>query len=178
MVIMKYVLILVFFISLMACQSGHKNQSDAEVLDPDLPNTDLYEPLESETSSEDENYQAALDFINSYIESIDQLEILEFARNSSLATEKLKTELENIVISAWEENPKIGLLADPLFDAQDYPPKGFELHEFNPKTGYVIVKGIDWEDFKVALRVVRENGHLLVDGCGAVNIPEDKRVAR
>ncbi|MEO8774172.1 MAG: hypothetical protein ABI263_01595 [Gelidibacter sp.] len=175
---MKYILILFFSISLSACQSENKKPSEVEVSDLELPNTDLYEPLESEASSEDENYQAALDFINSYIESIDQLEILEFARNSSLATEKLKAELENIVILAWEENPRIGLLADPLFDAQDYPPKGFELHAFNSKTGYVIVKGIEWEDFKVAMRVVNEDGHILVDGCGEVNMPEDMRVER
>ena len=173
---MKYILMLIFTISLVGCQSTKKNPSEASELE--LPNTDLYEPLESEASSEDENYQAALDFINSYIESIDQLEILEFARNSSLATDKLKSELENIVILAWEENPRIGLLADPLFDAQDYPPNGFELHEFNPQTGYVIVKGIDWEDFKVAMQVVDVDGHILVDGCGIVNMPENKRIER
>ena len=170
---MKFILIVVFSISLLTCQSDKKKSSDLN-----LPNTDLYEPLESEASSVEENYQAALDFINSYIKSIDQVEILEFARNSSLATEKLKAELERIVILAWEENPRIGLLADPLFDAQDYPPKGFELHKFNSQTGYVIVKGIDWEDFKVAMRVLSENGHILVDGCGAVNIPENKRAER
>ena len=175
---MKYIFILVFYISLCACQSDKKKSSELEASDLELPNTDLYEPLESEASSVEDNYQAALDFINSYIESIDQLEILEFARNSSLATEKLKTELEKIVILAWEENPRIGLLADPLLDAQDYPPKGFELHEFNSKTGVVIVKGVEWEDFKVALRVVNEEGHILVDGCGEVNMPENLRVVR
>jgi len=173
---MKYILTLVIAIGFLSCQSVKKNPSDASEVQ--LPNTDLYEPLESEAASDDENYQAALDFINSYIESIDQLEILEFARNSALATDKLKTELENIVILAWEENPRIGLLADPLFDAQDYPPNGFELHEFDPQTGYVIVKGIDWEDFKVAMKVVDVDGHILVDGCGIVNMPENKRIER
>lgn len=162
----------------MACQSGKKKSSETETTDLVVPNTDLYEPLESEASSDDENYQAALDFINAYVESIDQLEVLEFVTNSSLSTEKLHTELENIVILAWEENPRIGLQFDPLFDAQDYPAEGFELHEFDSKTGYVMVKGIDWEDFKVAMRVVNENGHILVDGCGVVNMPEDKQAER
>lgn len=175
---MKHILVLVFSMSLLACQSDKKQTSEAEVSDIELSNTDLYEPLESESSSDDESYQAALDFINSYVESIDQLEILEFARNSSLATDKLKAQLEQIVILAWEENPRIGLLADPLFDAQDYPPKGFELHEFNSETGYVIAKGVEWEDFRVAMRVVSEDGHILVDGCGVVNMPEDKRAQR
>ncbi|HUH29528.1 hypothetical protein [Gelidibacter sp.] len=173
---MKYILTLIIAISFLACQSVKKNPSEAPELV--LPNTDLYEPLESEAASDDENYQAALDFINSYIESIDHLEILEFAKNSPLATDQLKSELEKIVILAWEENPRIGLLADPLFDAQDYPPNGFELHEFDPQTGYVIVKGIDWEDFKVAMQVVDVDGHILVDGCGIVNMPEHKRIER
>ena len=175
---MKYILILLFSISLLACQSDNKKPSEVESSGLDVHNTDLYEPLKSEASSENENYQAALDFINAYIESMNQIEILEFVRNSSLATERLKSELENIVILAWEENPKIGLLADPLLDAQDYPAAGFELDTFDPKTGYVVVKGIVWADFKVALRVVYENGHILVDGCGAVNMPEDKRAER
>ena len=162
----------------MACQSDKKKSSETEASDLDLPNTDLYEALESEISSEEENYQAALDFINSYVESKDQLEIVEFVKNSSLATGNLKADLENIVILAWEENPKIGLQFDPLFDAQDYPSEGFELHAFDSKTGYVTVKGIEWDDFKVAMRVVNENGHILVDGCGVVNMPEDKRAER
>lgn len=173
---MKYILALVFTLSLLACQSEKRNLSEGVAIE--LPNTDLYEPLESEATSDDENYQAALDFINSYVESIDKVEILEFVKNSPLASEKLKSELENMVILAWEENPRIGLLANPLFDAQDYPPNGFELHEFNAPTGYVIVKGIDWNDFKVALQLVKEDGHILVDGCGIVNIPENMRIER
>lgn len=173
---MRYLLSLVFILSLLTCQSGKQNQS--ETMESELPNTDLYEPLESEASSDDQNYQAALDFINAYIESINDLEILEFARNSELASDALKSELENIVILAWEENPRIGLLADPLVDAQDYPPTGFELDQFDPETGYVVVKGIDWEDFKVAMQLVKEDGHVLVDGCGIVNMPEEKRIAR
>lgn len=179
---MKHLVTLVFALSFFTCQSVKKNPEETsealEASEVELPNTDLYEPLESEASSEENDYQAALDFINSYVESIDQVEILEFARNSPLASESLKSELENIVILAWEENPKIGLLADPLFDAQDYPPNGFELHEFNSPTGYVIVKGIDWEDFKVAMQLVKEDGHLFVDGCGIVNMPKNKRVER
>lgn len=173
---MRYLLSLVFVFSLLTCQSGKEGPSETE--DMELPNTDLYEPLESEASSDDENYQAALDFINSYVESINQVEILEFARNSELASASLKSQLENIVILAWEENPRIGLLADPLFDAQDYPPNGFELDEFNPATGYVIVKGIDWEDFKVAMQLIEEDGHILVDGCGIVNMPVGRRMER
>lgn len=170
--------IMTLFISLffLTCQSEKK--SEAEALNEDLPNTDLYEPLESEQSSDDENYQVALDFLNGYIENNNELEILEYVKTSALATENLKTALELIIIKAWEDDPEVGLGFDPLFDAQDYPSKGVELFEFDSKTGYVMVKGIEWDEFRVAMRVVKENGHLLVDGCGVVNIPEDKQAER
>lgn len=173
---MKYILTLVFTLSLLACRS--EKNSATEPLGSDLPNADLYDPLESEAAADDENYQAALDFLNSYIENIHTQEILEYVKYSPLATESLKTELETIIMRAWEENPEVGLGFDPLFDAQDYPDKGVELLNFDPKTGYVMVQGIEWEDFKVAMRVVNKDGHILVDGCGVVNIPEDKRAER
>lgn len=173
---MKSILILVFSVSLLACQSDRKKSTD--VLDAELPNTDLYEPLDTEASSDDENYQAALDFLNLYIENMHTLEILEYVNGSPLATESLKSELERILIEAWEANPKVGLEFDPLFDAQDYPHEGVELADFDPVTGYVMVKGIAWEDFRVAMRVVKLDGHVLVDGCGVINIPEEKRAER
>lgn len=173
---MKYPLILLLSLSLSACISNKSKTLDRA--DDDLPNTDLYDPLESEVSSAEENYQAALDFLNGYIESIDQLEILEYVNNSPLASENLKKALEDIVIRAWEEHPRIGLDFDPLFDAQDYPAEGVELQYFNPETGYVTAKGIGWEDFRVVMKVISDDGHILVDGCGAVNIPIDKRAER
>lgn len=165
-----------FSLSLLACNFSKTKTSNA--VEVEIVNTDLYEPLESEASSNDQNYQAALDFLNAYIEKKDELEILEFVKTSPLATENLKNELEDIVILAWEENPKIGLTFDPLFDAQDYPAEGVVLHEFDPETGYVMVKGKEWKEFKVAMKVIDEDGHILVDGCGAVNIPVDKRAER
>lgn len=173
---MKSILILVFSISFLACQSDKKKSSEA--VDSELSTTDLYEPLESEVASDDENYQAALDFLNLYIENMHTVEILEYVKQSPLATANLKTELENILIHAWEENPKVGLGFDPLFDAQDFPQKGVELADFDPVSGYVMVKGIEWENFRVAMRVVKEGGHIMVDGCGVVNMPEDKRAER
>ncbi|MCK0123571.1 hypothetical protein MWU76_04100 [Gelidibacter sp. F2691] len=173
---MKYILSLVFVFSFLACKSEKHRAIEAS--DAELPNSDLYEPLESEAASDDENYQAALDFLNAYIENKDTLEILEFVKASPLATENLKTALETILIEAWEENPTVGLGFDPLFDAQDYPDKGVILHSFDPETGYVMAKGVEWTDFRVVLRVVNEDGHILVDGCGVVNIPEEKRAER
>jgi len=72
----------------------------------------------------------------------------------------------------------MGLGADPIFDAQDYPSKGFELESIDETTNYLTMKGKDWSEFKLTMKVVEENGKWLVDGCGIVNIPKDKRAAR
>ncbi len=173
---MRYLISLVLCVSLFGCKSDKK--SGSITTDMQENNSDIYEPLESEKSSDDENYQAALDFLNSYIENKDRLEILEFVKASSLATESLKKELETILIRGWEEDPQVGLGFDPLFDAQDFPDKGVELYSFDQKTGYVMVQGIEWNDFRVAMQVVKVNGHILVNGCGVVNIPVDKRAER
>lgn len=170
---MKHSIALIFSLFLFSCQSEKNKQPEA--LDLELSNTDLYQHLENEGSSKDQNYQVALDFLNAYIENNNNVEILEFVKGSSLVTESLKEKLENMLIRAWEENPQVGLGFDPILDAQDYPHKGVELHEFDLGTGYVTVKGIDWDDFKMTMTVVTKNGHILVDGCGVVNIPEDKR---
>ena len=173
---MKQIVLVALLICLLACQSDKKKSTQPPEFDPNT--SDLYEPLESEASSEDQNYQAALDFLNSYVENKQQLEILEFVKASPLASKSLKAELEKMLIKAWEDDPQIGLGFDPLFDAQDFPDKGVELHSFDPGTGYVIVKGIEWPEFRVAMKVVDENGHILVDGCGVVNIPESQQAER
>jgi len=52
------------------------------------------------------------------------------------------------------------------------------LESFDSKTNYVVVKGKDWSDFKLILRMVLENENWFVDGCGIINISNDKRIAR
>ena len=79
---------------------------------------------------------------------------------------------------AYKIEPDLGLDVDPIFDAQDYPDKGFDLESFDRKTNFVVVKGKDWADFKLTLKMVLENENWLVDGCGIINIPKDKRIAR
>lgn len=171
---MKPIFVTVFFIGLLGCK-----QSSADT--PSLPldeNTDLYDKNDDAVWSETENYQAALDFINGYVENIETMEILEYVNQSTLASANLKAALEMIVIEAWETNPKIGLDFDPLFDAQDFPSEGMELHEFNSETGHVLMKGIGWDEFIVAARIIKQNDYILVDGCGVVNMSEQEMASR
>lgn len=124
----------------------------------------------------------ALSFINGYVENSNNMKtamnISDWTKANTLCTANFKAELKNIIDEAFREDPEMGLDADPIFDAQDYPEKGFELVSFDEKTNYLTVKGIDWPDFKLTLKVVEENGKWLVDGCGSVNIPEEKRAER
>nr|MBP6315517.1 hypothetical protein [Chitinophagaceae bacterium] len=79
------------------------------------------------------------------------------------------------VENAYKQDPELGLGFDPIFDAQDYPEKGFELVSFDEKTNFIVVKGKDWADFKLTLKMVEENEQWLVEGCGIINIPKDKQ---
>jgi len=84
---------------------------------------------------------------------------------------KLCNRFTNPKTTAGKVDPELGLDEDPIFDAQNYPDKGFELAAFDSKTNYVVVKGKNWPDFKLTLKMVAENNTWLVDGCGLIKIP-------
>lgn len=124
----------------------------------------------------------ALQFINAYIENVnkmkDAMPVAEWIQSNELATASLKTELKRIVDEANQQDPELGLGADPLLDAQDYPEKGFELESYDEQTNYLIVKGKEQPEFKLSMKLTQENNTWLVDGCGMVNIPDNKRIKR
>ena len=104
--------------------------------------------------------------------------VVEWVNSNKLTTNTFRTELKRILDEAYKLEPEIGLDADPIFDAQDFPEKGFELESFDSKTNYIVVKGKNRPDFKLTIKMVMENNDWLVDGCGMINIPNDKRIAR
>ena len=124
----------------------------------------------------------ALKFINSYVDNCNKMKesigVDKWVNSNSLTTSSFKTELKRIMDEANKLEPEIGLDADPIFDAQDYPDKGFELNTFDSKTNYIVVKGKNWVDFQLTIKMVLENNNWLIDGCGIINIPIDKRIAR
>jgi len=124
----------------------------------------------------------ALAFINGYVENVNKMKqavgIIDWVNSNKLATNEFKLELKRIVDEAYKNDPELGIEADPIFDAQDNPSEGFVLESFDDKTNYLIVKGIDWPDFKLTMRIKNVNGVWLVDGCGIVNIPNEKRTNR
>ncbi len=117
----------------------------------------------------------ALLFINSYIDNCNKgkesIGMIEWVDSSELATQSFKNELKRIMTEAYEFDPELGLDGDPILDAQDYPDKGFELDSYDAKTNYVVVRGIDWQNFKLKIKMIKANNNWLVDGCGMINIP-------
>jgi len=97
--------------------------------------------------------------------------------NNNLLTESFKKRHKFIIDSAYIADPEMGLDADPIFDAQDYPDNGFEIMTTD-SNGFVTVRGKDWKEFILVLKVVSQNDKWLVDGAGIINIPNDKRVER
>lgn len=116
----------------------------------------------------------ALKFINSYVEKCnkmnDSLGLFEWVVSSNLTTKSFNTELNE----AYKIDPEMGFDFDPIFDAQDYPEKGFEFESYDSKTNYIIVRGIEWSDFKLTIKMSYENKIWLIDGCGIINIPNKK----
>jgi hypothetical protein len=165
---------LVFAAALLAVAACGQNP-DSKIIKDKIPVQQVV--TESENISD-----VALAFINAYVTNCnkepDALQVGEWVKSNKLATAGFKAALEKTLAEAYAEDPELGLDADPLFDAQDYPDKGFELASFDSKTNYVVVKGKDWPDFKLTLKMAAVGTHWLVDGCGIINVPAAKRMSR
>lgn len=175
---MKHLFIFFLALFLVSCQSKAEKASE-------MPMTKL-EPattgniIENKNKLEELNPQVAVDFLNSYIKSSIESEIgiLEFTKRNKNASEDIKRELEIMYNKAWEDDPIVGLGFDPFFDAQDFPME-VALADFDKETGYLQVKGLqDWDEYRVTMKLINQNGKTLVDGCGVVNIPKNKQAER
>lgn len=169
-VIVRILIVAVVFVFISCGQNGKINEVAASTT------------TENVVSQKDKRAEIVLAFINGYVDNSNKLNkaigIIDWVNLDSLTTKSFKTEIKKIVDEANKQDPELGLEADPIFDAQDYPSKGFELESIDDKTNFLIVKGKDWPEFKLTIKVVEENGNWLVDGCGMVNIPIERRVER
>ncbi len=138
--------------------------------------------IQSTVDKNENLIKTALTFLNAYVDNCNKMKesigVIEWVDSNKLTTNRFKTELKRIIEEAYKGEPEIGLDADPIFDAQDYPDKGFELESLDSTTNILLVKGKNWPEFKLTIRMVKENADWLVEGCGMINIPNDKRVAR
>lgn len=118
----------------------------------------------------------AVKFINAYLASFGQAaDGKKWLKQNGLVTDRFITTYTQLIDQAWKDDPEMGLGFDPIIAAQDAPQK-VELESFDAKTGYVVVRGIDWPDFRIVLKIVQEKDQWLVDGAGVINIPEDKQL--
>jgi len=124
----------------------------------------------------------ALKFINDYAEfctpKSPPVSDSDWVGRNPLLTDNFKSAHKKMVDDAFRHDPELGLESDPIFDAQDFPDKGFELVNCDTGTGYVTVRGKDWPAFVLVLKVARQGGKWLVDGAGEVNIPVERRRKR
>jgi hypothetical protein len=155
----------------VSCGTTEKTQNTENKTTPEVT-----EPI-----TEDKTMNALI-FINSYVENCNKMDksinVVDWVNSNELATTSFKTELKKIMDEAYKTDPEMGLGADPIFDAQDYPEKGYELESLDDKNNYLVVKGKDWPEFRLTMKVIKENENWLVDGCGIVNIPADKKIKR
>lgn len=124
----------------------------------------------------------AVVFVNDYVSYCNSNpssdELLNWVTTHTLVSEAFKMEYNRRVVDAFIEDPAHGLGFDPILDAQDYPEKGFGLDAAVSDSGYLVLKGVEWDSFLLTMRVVSENGVWRVDGSGQVNIPQEKRSRR
>ena len=124
----------------------------------------------------------ALKFINDYTEisneimlTDNKISIDDWIEKYPSLTDNFKSTYKDLVKNAEKEDPELGLDSDPIFDAQDYPEKGFEISKIDNKNGYITFKGRDWSSFLVNIKMKLINKKWLVDGAGTINISQNKR---
>ncbi|MGF1636864.1 MAG: hypothetical protein ACFCUU_07305 [Cyclobacteriaceae bacterium] len=123
--------------------------------------------------------EIALKFINSYVESLKKIkhiqEIDDWITSNSLVSNSFIQEYKRINEEAYKIDPELGLGFDPILDSQDSPDDGFMLEEIETDSNFIMMKGKDWEQFKLVMKMKKENGQWLVDGSGIINIPAEKQ---
>ena len=123
-----------------------------------------------------EDASVAVNFINGYIEEIDDSSELDLLNKSTLVSRKFIKSYKRFVQNYEKEYDVLDF--DPILNGQDYPDEGFELIKLDSLTGFLIVRGKEWKDFQLSMKIIKEKGTIHIDGSGVVNIPNDKIVAR
>ena len=90
--------------------------------------------------------------------------------NPSL-TDAFKKALRKVVVDARKADPEMGLDADPIVKAQDFPDKGYRAKDIQV-TGdkaTVTMEGVDAPDFKIPLGLVNVGNKWKIDSIGDIN---------
>ena len=151
---MKQIILLLTILSIVSCNKNAENNNleiDTLKNKDKKPKTEINNQISEdkenrkEKTSDIEQVDTALNFINSYIVDCNKMKesvgYLNFVKSSKLTSNNFKTELQKIVDEAEKEDPEMGLGFDPIVDGQDYPEEGFELKHFDSETNIIVVKG-------------------------------------
>ncbi len=137
------------------------------------------EKKQGKTLINEPDYEVGVQFINDYLNFCNDLQtntgIVEWIGNRQDVSNEFKSELKRIIKEAESRDPELGLGFDPILDAQDNPDQ-FEIAHKDSE--YLIVKGIDWPDFQLTLKLKLEGENTLVDGSGIINVLTEKRIKR
>lgn len=98
--------------------------------------------------------------------------------SNPLAARELLVSYKAVDAAGRRQDPELGWDVDLILDAQDGPEKGFRLSQCAQVPGVVILQGVDWQAFKVAVKVGSTARGLQVVGAGMVNIPKGLRAPR
>ncbi len=174
--------IIYILVSLLLLSCGHPGDNKTKMensIDNEIVNKT---GLNVQTSISTDDCDNALKFINGYVDNLNEMNkaigIIEWVNSNQLVTESFKKELSRILDESYKNDPELGLGFDPIFDAQDYPDSGFEIGSIDTISNYLILKGKDWSQFKIVMKVKYEDTNWLVDGCGIINIPKEKRIEK
>jgi hypothetical protein len=147
----------------------------------------FYAPLEAQSNVTGKqippDFTVALQFINDYAKFCDpgnkhKSSDSSWIQDNLLLSKKFKACYTATLDSAKHVDPELGLGFDPIFDAQDFPDKGFSILKTDTLKNYVTVVGTDWKEFELVLKLAYINNKWLVDGAGIINIPKDKQAKR
>jgi len=165
---MRAFIVTLLLVGLFSCNSATKNPSETSAASSEKPIVP--------------DFNVALQFINDYTNFCTKADRRptdsEWIRQNALLTDNFKTRYQNLLDSARKKDPELGLDSDPIFDAQDFPEKGFSILKIDTLGGYVTVTGNDWKEFELVLKVGQQNNKWLVDGAGVINVSADKRAKR
>jgi hypothetical protein len=161
---LRILIILFLGLTIISCNSTNSKNEPAEL---------------EQTQNTEPNYQVAIQFINDYLDYSNDLKseirLIEWVNKRNDVTTEFKNELKRILDEAEKNDPELGLGFDPILDAQDNPNK-FEIDKVASE--YLVVKGLEWSEFQLTLKLKYDGNKWLVDGSGIINVPENKRIKK
>ena len=123
----------------------------------------------------------AVQVMNSYLQRIEQApqaDVTPWLRRHPLADASLAEAYAREQARGRGIDPQLGWGLDLLLDAQDYPDAGFELQHCGPLPGLLRLRGRDWPQFSLSVRLIDTPAGRRVAGAGRIAIEPAQRAPR